>query len=65
MNSKKKKEYNQISKKELIENDKILILNKFGFISSFKSAISNNKKLISSNSNRKSRKNPVLKKVLE
>ena len=52
MNSKKKKEYNQISKKELIENDKILILNKFGFISSFKSAISNNKKLISSNSNK-------------
>ena len=52
MSSKKKKEYNQISKKELIENDKILILNKFGFISSFKfkSNSSNNKKLISSNS---------------
>ena len=52
MNLKKKKEYNQISKKELLENDKILILNKFGFISSFKSNSANNKKLISSNSNK-------------
>ena len=31
MKNKKKKEYNQISKKELIENDKILIINRFGF----------------------------------
>ena len=52
MNPKKKKEYNQISKKELIENDKILLKNKFGFISSFKCNSSNNKKLISSNSNK-------------
>ena len=52
MNSKKRKEYNQISKKELIENDKILISNKFGFISAFKSNSSNNKKLIISISNK-------------
>ena len=31
-----KKEYNQISKKELLENDKILIINKFGFSPIFK-----------------------------
>ena len=36
MKNKKKKEYNQISKKELIENDKILIMNRFGFLPSFK-----------------------------
>ena len=36
MKNKKKKEYNQISKKELIENDKVLIMNRFGFLSLYK-----------------------------
>ena len=36
MKNKTKKEYNQISKKELLENDKILIINKFGFSPIFK-----------------------------
>ena len=36
MKNKTKKEYNQISKKELLENDKILIINKFGFTPIFK-----------------------------
>ena len=45
MKNKIKLEYNQISKKELIENDKILIINKFGFVPIFKKTNSaNNKK---------------------
>ena len=63
-----KKEYNQISKKELIENDKILIINKFGFASFFKktNTIQNKKnKLLYSNitqSSFKSQKNIKINK---
>ena len=32
MKTKNKKEYNLISKKEVLENDKITIINKFGFM---------------------------------
>ena len=52
MNNKKKniKIFNQISKNQLIENDKISLLNKFGFIPIYKKVNSvNNKNNISSN----------------
>jgi len=52
MKNKTKKEYNQISKKELLENDKILIINKFGFVPIFKKTNSaQNKKNIQLNLN--------------
>ena len=44
MKNKNKKEYNQISKKELLENDKILIMNKFSFTPILKQNNSDNKK---------------------
>ena len=63
MKNKKKNEYNQISKKELLENDKILIMNKFGFTPIFKqnnsAHIKNNKSSYSNKSlsSSKSQKN--------
>ena len=71
MKNKNIKEYNQISKKELIENDKILIINKFGFIPIFQktnSAINKKNNAINSNitlSSFKTQKNKNNKNLLK
>ena len=54
MKNRNKKQYNQISKKELLENDKILIMNKFGFTPIFKQNNSDNNKLNKSSYSNKS-----------
>ena len=54
MKNKNKKEYNQISKKELLENDKILIMNKFGFTPIFKQNNTDNNKINKSTYSNKS-----------